>query len=154
MTSDKSKQQKPIHHTLKEFLFTLSYWGSWTRALLFFVLVSLMLSLALSGTSAQLTSATQHFWYTTLSVSSVIVYSLAFFAYDAAYVTLSRKSPLKHRLDRFALFVAESVVVVSVFSIWLVYAGDVNMTTVYIAVFGALLLLPIRAIVGALSRGK
>ena len=108
----KNNQKKPIHHTLREFLFAMSYWGSWTRALLFFVLIALMLALTISDTTVDLTTTSQHVWFTTLSITSVLVYSLSFFVYDAAYVTLARRSPIKHRLDRFALFVAEALAVV------------------------------------------
>lgn len=154
MAIKKKKQTKPLHHTLREFLFSLTYWGSWSRALLFFVIVTLMLSLSLSGVASELTSSSQHVWYTALGITSALVYSIVFFAYDAAYVTLARRAPLPHKLDRLILFVAEVLAVAAIFSGWMVYEQDVNMTSVYLTLFGALLVLPVRAVLGVVGKGR
>ena len=143
---------KPLHHTLREFLFALSYWGSWSRSLLFFVLVTLMLALSLTGVSSEMSNASQHVWYTTLGVASSLVYSAFFFFYDATYVTIVRHAPLPYHVDRLALFVAEAIAVIVVFSLWFVYEGNVSNASLYIAIFAAALVLPLRAVAGIVGR--
>jgi hypothetical protein len=152
MATQSKKQSKPIHHTLREFLFALSYWGSWTRSLLFFMLLTMMLALSLGGSNTAIDSSAQHFWLTTLGVTSVLVYSGFFFLYDAVYVSIVRYTPLPYRTDRLALFAAEAVATIAIFCLWLVYEGNIHPTTVYLAVFAAALVLPLRAVVGLLGR--
>lgn len=154
MATRSKNTSKPIHHTLREFLFALSFWGSWTRSLLFFTLLTMMLALSLGGSTMVIDSSSQHFWFTTLGVTSVLVYSCFFFLYDAAYVSIARYTPLPYRVDRLALFVAEAVATVSIFSLWLVYESNVSLSTVYIAVAAVALLLPIRAVAGFLGTKK
>jgi hypothetical protein len=151
-TKSKKAVSRPLHHTLREFLFALSFWGSWSRSLLFFVLVTLMLALSLAGVSSELSSAGQHVWYTTLGVTSSIVYAAFFFFYDAAYVAIVRKSPLPYHVDRLALFTAEAIAVIVIFSLWFVYEGNVSTASIYIAIFSAALVLPLRAVAGILGR--
>jgi hypothetical protein len=151
-TKVKKNATKPFHHTLREFLFSLTYWGSWTRSLLFFVIVALMLALSISGIANELGSASQHVWYTTLGVTSSLIYAAFFFFYDAAYVAIVRRSPLPYHLDRLALFTAEAVAVLVIFSLWFVYAGNVSTTSIYVAIFAAALVLPVRAVAGILGR--
>jgi hypothetical protein len=115
------------------------------------MLLTMMLALSLGGTAVTVDSSAQHFWFTTLGVTSVLVYSCFFFLYDAAYVTISRYTPLPYRVDRLALFVAEAVATVSIFSLWLVYESNVSLSTIYIAVAAVALLLPLRAVAGLLG---
>jgi amino acid transporter len=151
-TKSKTSSSKPLHHTLREFLFSLNYWGSWSRSLLFFVIVTLMLALSLAGVTDQISSSSQHLWYTTLGVTSSLVYAAFFFFYDAAYVTIVRRSPLPYHIDRLALFTAEAIAVVVIFSLWFVYSGNVSTSSVYIATFAAALVLPLRAVAGIVGR--
>lgn len=144
--------KKPIHHTLREFLFALSYWGSWTRSLLFFVLMTMMLAISLTGVSSELDNSDMNFWYTTLGVSSVLIFSAFFFLYDATYVAVTRYSPLNYRLDQLTLFAAEALAVLAIFSLWLVYAGNISTSSIYLAVFAAALILPLRAAAGLIGR--